>query len=170
MDSKSVSPREKFKAKPRPVKKTKETKQREPESKVSSTARHKMSYSKGGLKKNDKDNFALDEDKEIDEKNKKDVVIPEENKTNYKIVDASEPVIIIPSEPLEIKKSGLPLLLDDIKITEGNKQIRITLTKQKNRMVRLQVFYNGVEIRPSTFTGNNPAQNYWELLKGLERK
>lgn len=168
MDNKNISPREKFKS--RSDKKTKEVKQAKPERKISNTSGAKISYSKGGLKKNDKAHSDLQKTEKIQDDFKENIKTIEQDKKSFKIVEESEPVILKPLEPIETKKSGLPLLLDDITITEGNKHVRITLTKQKNRMVRLQVFYNGVEIRPSTFTGNNPAQNYWELLKGLERK
>lgn len=59
------------------------------------------------------------------------------------------------------------VLLDSIEVKEGNKNVKITLTKQKNRTVRIQFFLNGHEIRNSTFVGTSPARNYWTLLKGL---
>ncbi len=57
------------------------------------------------------------------------------------------------------------ILLDTIEIKQGDSTIKISLTKTKNRMVRFQIFLNGFEIRPTTFTGMVPAQNYWKLLK-----
>lgn len=68
-------------------------------------------------------------------------------------------------EPVEPK----PEQLGCFSIKEGNNEIKITLTKQKNRMIKLEFFLNGAVIRPATFTGSSAASNYWALLKGMLR-
>lgn len=59
----------------------------------------------------------------------------------------------------------VPVLIDFVDIEDGKNKIRITLTKQKNRMFRMQIYLNGVEVRPSTFNGTAPAMSYWNLFK-----
>jgi len=80
--------------------------------------------------------------------------------TNTRLVNGLDKM----NEEKEVKEE-IPQLMDSIDIKEGNNEVRITLTRQKNRMIRLQVFFNGTELRPSTFTGFSAANNYWSLLK-----
>jgi hypothetical protein len=66
--------------------------------------------------------------------------------------------------PVEIKPENL---LDCIEVREGKKHVKITLTKQNNRAVRLQIFLNDIEVRSTSFMGTSSAKNYWTLLKGI---
>lgn len=117
------------------------------------------------------------QDEELQEKDFSSIPEIEMKKLHLKL--SNSPIIQTEQKKLELEKNlvkqidlpvmdkSLPSLLDCIEVIQDNKHIKITLTKQKNRMVRLQVFLNGTEIRPSTFTGTSPAQNYWQLLKGI---
>jgi hypothetical protein len=65
------------------------------------------------------------------------------------------------------EKDTAPVLVDQIifKDDKGN-EVKVCLFSTKTRHFRMQVFLNEkMELRPTTFTGNNAAMSFWELFK-----
>lgn len=63
------------------------------------------------------------------------------------------------------------ILVEAIEFKNGDNALRITLMRKTNRVYRIQVFLNdGLEIRPSTYTGSSGAMNVWKLLKSYLKK
>lgn len=68
------------------------------------------------------------------------------------------------------KKEGE--IVESLDFMNGNNKLSIRLTKQHNRMFRVQIFLNDgqLEVRPMTYTGSNTAMSFWSLLKGALSK
>lgn len=62
-------------------------------------------------------------------------------------------------------------IVESLDFMHGTNKLSIRMTKQHNRMFRVQIFLNdGDEIRPMTYTGSNTAMSFWNLLKGALKK
>lgn len=62
-------------------------------------------------------------------------------------------------------------IVESLKFTLHDNQLKIVLKKLPNRNYRVQIFLNDtIEIRPTTYTGHVPAMAYWNLLKGALEK
>lgn len=56
-------------------------------------------------------------------------------------------------------------LLDCIKTEDERNRFEMKIIKQANRLTRIAIFLNGIEVRPHTYTGSNAATSYFNLLK-----
>jgi hypothetical protein len=82
------------------------------------------------------------------------------------VADEQERVRLASEEAEKIAVNDLKLI-DSIEFTQGANKLKITLSKKRNRMFRVQIFLNDVtEVRPVTYTGSAPAMTFWKLLKG----
>jgi hypothetical protein len=67
-------------------------------------------------------------------------------------------------EPAKPEEERAEELIKSICVEDGKNKIEITLAKSANRMYRMEFFINGLNFKPSTFSGATPAMNFWNLL------
>lgn len=96
--------------------------------------------------------------------------------SGYKASDNGENIDKIPIENINLPtaeeqdQNKESTLEDCIEFKNGENNLSLRFSKRHNRMYRIQIFLNDIEVRPMTYTGSSMGYSYWNLLKASLKK
>lgn len=61
-------------------------------------------------------------------------------------------------------------LIDSVKVEDEKNLFEMKLTRKANRLIRLAFYFNGIEVKPSTYGGINAGSAFFNLLKNTTKK
>ena len=76
----------------------------------------------------------------------------------------------IPAQEEKAQNPTEDKVIDIIRIDDGKNVFEMRLIKQANRLLRINHYFNNIEVRPHNYGGSSAGQDFMNLLKMTSKK